>query len=88
MKNPLKLYIYRIEGEKILVDTQECEDFGEFVLVAINAPSGMRNEEIEQLQNSLTEAFEDKKILILDKSLDIAFYGIEKEKVIELKNDS
>lgn len=77
MKKPVKLYVYSFESEtRTSIGIEEAEEFEDFVLVSINS-STMNNKNIESLQDQLTEMFPDKRLLIFDKSLDIAIYGVK-----------
>lgn len=88
-KNRLvKLYIYQFENEKIYIDQQEAEDFGEFIIIRLDSQTIRDQVHIEELQNKFTETFPGKKVLIVDQALDLAFYGFRERAEIELTNGS
>lgn len=84
----VKLYIYQFENEKILIDTQEAKDFGEFVLVGLDSKKFRDQVHIEELQKRISETFPGKKVLIVDQGLDIAFYGFKQQLELESSDGS
>lgn len=77
----VKLLVYRHESEKVtLVDTIEADDWGDFLIVAMDLEA-LSHPELARLQ----EIFEDfsqsmqKRMILMPKRWDVEFYGIEKE---------
>jgi hypothetical protein len=83
MKNIVKLYIYNIEPERVIVDVQEAEDFGDFILVTVD-PVNLSQQDGDRLLSEFASVFPDKKVLMIDKSLDLNFYGVKEFTELEL----
>lgn len=76
MKQTVKLYIYQFEGEKVMVGIEEAEKFENFVVISVNG-SIYPQEYLEGLYTEAVNSFPDKRVIMLDKNLDIAFYGVK-----------
>lgn len=78
-KKTVKLYTYLEEPERTFVESYEAEDFDNFKFVRID-PAQWNTDDlnsfIEQLYESLGR---DKKILVIDKNIDIAIYGVKED---------
>lgn len=70
----VKLYVYQIESEKTFVDTYEQNDFDDFIIVSGNFSEDDR-ESISEMHAGLKEST-GKTVLIVDKSADLALYGV------------
>lgn len=73
-KHKVKLYVYQFESEKIYIDTFEAENFEDFVIATGNFQE-LQEEEVQNLYTDLQDKF-NKQVLIVDKSVDVAFYGL------------
>jgi hypothetical protein len=66
-----------------MVGVEEAEEFDKFVMVNVEG-SEISDRDMEFLQEQLVEVFPDKKILIFDKALDIAIYGVREVEELEI----
>ena len=71
----LKLQVYIHEPKQIVIETVECKEWDE--IVACTYSFNDVNISLEDLMDSLSKAFKDKRILLLPKEYDIDFYGFK-----------
>lgn len=70
----VKLVIYRHVSENIEVDSIEAEDWGDFLIVHLNA------EQIHpEIMQQLSEGFANmqKRVIIVPREWDVEFYGVK-----------
>lgn len=82
MWKPVKLQLYTLEGEKTYVDSFEAQSFEDFVIVAMDTKT-YSHEELNEAHVSFSEVFKDRKVIILDKMMDVSFVGLRELKEIE-----
>lgn len=80
----VKLLVYEMHGNEIVVDSITAKDFDDFILIEVD-PS-MVNIDIDQLTGSIDEVFKDskKQILIVPRNAEIGFYGFREINTPEL----
>lgn len=81
--NRVKLQAYIHEPKQIIIETVECKEWDEIVVAAYSF-EGM-SVSLEELMDSLSKAFPNKRVLMLPKQANIDFYGF---KEVEDSNDS
>lgn len=77
----VKLVIYRHASEKVtVVDTIEADDWGDFLVVAMDLES-LSEEEYNNLQIVFSEFSEkmQKQLILVPKSWSVEFYGVQQE---------
>lgn len=74
----LKLYIYQHKPKEIIIDTLECKEWDEVVIVAYSL--GGLNLTVEELAENMYNIFPNKKILLMPKEAEISLYGVRESK--------
>lgn len=69
----VKLQVYQRQENQTFIDEFEANDFEDFILVAIDF-STTDIDAIRDIHSKLEET--GKTVLVIDKNLDISFYGI------------
>lgn len=71
----VKLQIYSLENDITYLDSYYAEDFGSFVLIALNF-GDMTDEQIGELYLTFKEAVgPDRVAIIVDRSLELSVHG-------------
>lgn len=77
----VKLSIYQEVGEETWVETFKARDFSDFMLVELDGSSIKDAEDLmqihDQIEKTLEDTMPDKVAIIVDKGLDLNFYGFE-----------
>jgi len=74
-----KLYAYLYESERIVVDSFEADDWGDFMIVRIKGLGDDAYHVYEEARQAIQELAPGKKFVIVPDGLEIEFYGVEVE---------
>jgi len=77
----VKLYIYEHTPKETIIDTVECREWDEIVIAAYSFDNVQVS--LEELMDTLSEAFANKKVVLVPKQSNIEFYGVKEMKELE-----
>lgn len=80
----VKLLVYEMHGNEIVVDSIKAKEFSDFILIELG-PS-VKQDQIDQMVEAIETAFQkmDKQILIVPYEAEIGFYGFKEADSTEL----
>lgn len=76
-KKLVKLYLYEIEKEKIMIDTIEAEEWEDIVFIKLSEQEESRD--VEALRDFCSLNHPEKKFAILPSDKEVFIYGIAED---------
>lgn len=77
-KNLVKLYVYELMGETVVIDKIEGKAYDDFVIVTVKNYEDFSEEDMASVAKQFNEKL-NKIVLFTTEAAELAFYGLEEE---------